>query len=133
MSDVTIFGGDRKALAVELLGAALALDLDPTVVRTTSKGFRVPRDVADAAGYGDLDEVSDPETPAVTPEPTNENPDSAIVDGVVQKAKRPKDTDNKGAWIEFAKAHGADEAYFTDADGKDKTKAAIIADYGNKE
>lgn len=135
MSDVIIFGGEsRKALAIELLGAALALDLDPTLVRTTSRGFRVPAEIAEAAGYGAGDDKDAPTpAPVVEPVPTSATPDLEIVDGVIQKVERPKDTDNKDAWIKFAKAHGATDETLTGDNGKIITKDAIIASYGDKE
>lgn len=130
MTDVFISGGHRKSLAIELLGAALALDLDASVVRTTSKGFRVPSEVADAAGYGDG-------VPAVDPVPTSDPADSQINDGVIEKVEpaltRPKDTDNKDAWVDYAKSLGATDETLTGDDGKVITKGAIIALFGKKE
>ncbi len=52
MTDVYLEGrGADKA--VLLLAAAEDLDLDPSVVRTTTKGYLVPEEVADKAGLGE--------------------------------------------------------------------------------
>lgn len=133
MTDHYINGGNRRTLAVELLGAALALDLDPSVVRTTSKGFRVPAEVAEAAGYGGPDDVDTP-----TPAPDDNAPpvtadDGSTVEDEGSAVERPKDTDNKDSWVDYAKALGATDEDLAGEDGKVITKAAIIAAYGNKE
>lgn len=47
---VEIGGGHDADNSTLLLDAAESLDLDPSVVQTTSFGFRVPKSVADAAG-----------------------------------------------------------------------------------
>jgi hypothetical protein len=59
MSDlVHIDSGQDGELAVLLLDAADTLNLDPSVVRTTSEGFVVPRAVAVEAGIeSDDDDV----------------------------------------------------------------------------
>lgn len=49
MSDIVIDGRDQDK-AVLLLAAAADLDLDASVVRTTSKGYVVPDEVAKKAG-----------------------------------------------------------------------------------
>lgn len=43
------FEDDAPDKAVLLLEAAQSLDLEPSVVQTTSEGFRVPKEVADKA------------------------------------------------------------------------------------
>lgn len=59
MNDIHI-GEKSGDNAVLLLAAAENLDLDPSVVRTTSNGFSVPEDVAKEAGFdADGNRVSD--------------------------------------------------------------------------
>ena len=52
MSDVQIEGRSAEK-ATLLLAAVEELGLDASVVRTTSGGYVVPEDVADAAGLGE--------------------------------------------------------------------------------
>lgn len=59
--NVEIKSGHDQDTAVLLLAAAEELELDVAVVRTTSDGFSVPREVADQAGVeyeSDEDELS---------------------------------------------------------------------------
>lgn len=52
MTDVLIEGRSSES-ATLLLAAAEDLDLDAAVVRTTSRGYLVPQEVADKAGLGE--------------------------------------------------------------------------------
>jgi topoisomerase IA-like protein len=52
MSDVEIEGRSRDN-AILLLAAAEELDLDVSVVRTTTNGYIVPEEVANEAGLGE--------------------------------------------------------------------------------
>lgn len=56
------FGGKASDNATLLLSAAEELDLDQSVVRTTSGAFVVPKEVADKAGV-DYDSGEDAEQP----------------------------------------------------------------------
>lgn len=87
MSDVTIpFFGDVSAQAVTLLASAEALDLDQSVVRTSTRGFVVPEEVAKTARKEGLDEREPVEDPK---EPT---PASAGTEGGDRKAPPAKKT-----------------------------------------
>lgn len=126
------------AVAINLLAAAVALDLPKSVVRTTSKGFAVPHAVAEAAGYG-IDEVSET-VPDVIPEPTDAAPDSTIADGLIthdatekpepepEIVEEPKGNASLEVWQDFARSKGATEE---DLDGKKRNDLADL--YGTKE
>lgn len=55
MSDEVVvpFGDNREETAVLLLAAAEEAGVDPSVVRTGSFEFFVPKEIAEAAGVGD--------------------------------------------------------------------------------
>jgi len=55
MTDVTVEGGLSRDNAVLLLAAVEELELDPSVVRTTTKGFVAPKKVVDHAGLKSYD------------------------------------------------------------------------------
>lgn len=161
MAEVYIKGGLTQENAILLLAAAEELGEDPSLVRTTLKGFVTTKKIAKAAGVESYDpdaefnaeiakaekaveakpEPQDGVIPAgeappvlddegnlvVEAEPTDAEPDSEITDdGVIQKVDdAPAQSDNKAAWVEYAKAKGeTDESL---------TKAQLIEKYGTKE
>lgn len=53
------FGENNEQIAVLLLAAAAKLDLDQSVVLTTSDGFSVPEEVANEAGVSEPADAPD--------------------------------------------------------------------------
>jgi len=75
MAETVKVQGVSQDTAVLLLAAAEELGLDARVVQVEGDGFRVPKEVADKADVGNVDDESpEPEqAPEPEPEPDDDN------------------------------------------------------------
>lgn len=136
MTDVTVKGGLTQENAILLLAAVAELELDPSQVRTTLKGFVTDKKIAKKAGVDWFDpdaefnaEIAEAEQAAEDDVVQESEPqpgaDEDGFGGDAPEPAQPKVTDSKAAWADYAKTQGeTDESL---------TKKVLIEKYGNKE
>ena len=146
MTDVFVKGGLTQENAILLLAAVEELEQDPSLVRTTLKGFVTTQEIADKAGVESYDpdaefnaEIAEAEK-AVEAKP---EPEDGVIGGgeappvlddegnlVVENSEPPRSGKGSGVevWRQYAKAQGAE-----DDEVKDASREDLIEKYGTKE
>ena len=99
MADEATYGPRSKANAAMLVQAARDLGYPTSVVKTTRGGYRVPKDLLEAA----LD-IQNIEEGVVYPAP-DENVSEGHEDAPAEDEK-PRGNASREAWAEYAEAHG---------------------------
>lgn len=119
------YGDDAASVAQSLLAAARSLDVDTSVVKTTSRGvFVVPEEVADKAGlsYEVLDEET-PEAPEAQPEPEDE--------AESQNESEPEDEKFDASGFKGEALNEALQERGLSTEGKADEKRARLAEFEN--